>query len=200
MTASAIAGLTGGRLRGEEGQDVRVHVVHRLEDDARAAVLLEPVRHVADGDVDPERRELLLVRGDLRGEHGGREHAVEERLGAELDDARDELRLRVRGERGVERVALGLPERAALEAEPDECVHADARVPGGRDDAVVEGGLGDHLLCCLDAGAVEADVAAVELLADVREVLGELRLALACGCVRSGARRREGADSQAEIS
>ena len=61
-----------------------------------AAILLERVLHVRDGDGNAERRELVLRGADLREEVRRREDAIEEWLRAELDRARDKLGLRVR--------------------------------------------------------------------------------------------------------
>ena len=119
---------TSGRIPREEREHVRIEDVNSVEDlKARAAVLLERVLHVRHGDGNAERRELVLRGADLRDEVRGRQDAVEERLGAELDRAGDELGLGVRVQRREERIAALLPLRATIEAE------LRTRIRGGRE-------------------------------------------------------------------
>lgn len=88
---------TSGRIPREEGEHVRIEDVDGAKDlQPGAAILLERVLHVRDGDGNAERRELVLRGADLREEVRRREDAIEEWLRAELDRARDELGLRVR--------------------------------------------------------------------------------------------------------
>lgn len=115
---------TRRRLGREKRQHMRINPIHRLQH-LRAPLpraLLEPIRHIAHRHIHPRRvparlLELRLEVRDLRGERGGGEDVVEERLGAELDDARDEGGFGVRGEGGEEGGEAGLPGVAACEAE-----------------------------------------------------------------------------------
>lgn len=160
---------------------MEVHIVHRLENQLPVAgtLGLEAVDEFRNSDVDAPGCDLLLVSCNLRGKGLGRENAIEQRLATELNDTSDELGFGVGVEGLVKRIALVLPQRAAVETEPDERVHADASLPGGLYNCIVVTGFRLHLVGGRDASTVKADVAAVELFADVLEVGGEFTLALA---------------------
>ena len=91
--------------------------VDGVEDVLRAAALLVAVRELADSDGDVEAGEVLLREDDLLRKLRVREDVVEERLGPELEHARDELGARVRVERGEERVAPSDPQVVAVKPE-----------------------------------------------------------------------------------
>ena len=96
---------------------MNVDRVDRIEDVLRTAALLVSVRELADGDGDVEAREVLLCEDDLLCKLVVRKDVVEERLGPELEHARDELGARVRVERGEERVAPPDPQVVAVKPE-----------------------------------------------------------------------------------
>ena len=97
--------------------------INSVQDVLRVVLVLRvPKGHLANGDRDAHVGELLLRRLDLLSEVFGGDGAVEERLGAELNDARDELCLRVGLERLEEVIASlhpGLVLRS-VEAELDD--------------------------------------------------------------------------------
>ena len=113
---------------------MRIDDIDDVEDfEARAAVHLEGPLHVRDGDGDLEAREVVLRGLDLGRELRGGQDAVQERLGAELDCARDELGLRVGVEGREERVAAALPLVVAVEAELRTRASGSGQHPGARD-------------------------------------------------------------------
>lgn len=117
------------RLLGEEREHMDVDGVDGIEHVLRAAALLVPVRELADRDGDVQAREVLLGQHDLFRKLVVREHVVEERLRAKLQDPCHELGLGIRVQRGVESVAPPDPLVGAVESEPYESVHAEVVVP-----------------------------------------------------------------------
>ena len=83
--------------------------VDDVEDVLRSSVFLIPVRELAHRDRNPQTRQAYLGVHHLFGKLVGRQYAVEQRLGAKLDRARDELGLWVRVKRAEQTVAPVLP-------------------------------------------------------------------------------------------
>lgn len=109
--------LTSRRLRREERQHVYVDRVNHVEHVLPAAALLVARRELADGDGDVQAGEVRLREHDLLRERVVRDRVVEQRLRAELQHARHELRLRVRVQQREDRVAARDPDQVSVEPE-----------------------------------------------------------------------------------
>jgi hypothetical protein len=96
---------------------MQTNLINSLQNSRRAPAFREPIHHIANGHRDAEGLQRLLRGGYLGRELRGGEDVVEERLGAHLDEARDEFGFGVRFEVREERVAALLPFIAAVEAE-----------------------------------------------------------------------------------